>query len=218
MTNVKYKKTDILPLVLIVLTYISTHLLIYVYKIALDNQLKDLNGTVDPEDLNQEALDQIYALDDPLSVLVKEAWEEIAVCINQICMLHGLDQMELCLNPRLRSMADDFYEKLSLYWSIQRNGGNVGELYRYTFCIDLTIYRLCETIILEKKKFPRIVYNRWRHFRKANFGDFDKFDGFELRLLVNLGEALNNYCNRIADMTGNERQKGIRRKNRLLKV
>lgn len=219
MAKVKYETADILPMVIMVLTYTMSDFIMSAYKVALDNQFIDLAEMVDSEEMDQQVIDLVQGLDDPLSLLVQEVVDSISDYNNHICMLHGIDHPELCINERIRDLAGEFYAALSLYCpGNYRSKGNLGDLYCFTFCVDHIIYRLCETMIIEKRTFPMVVYKRWRSMKKVNFADFNKCDLYEVRLLVNLGLRLDDLCDRIVDIAGKGRHKRPGHVSRLVKT
>lgn len=219
MAKVDYETEDLIPLVMLVLIYTTTHLTMSAFKITLDNQFKDLKGFIDPEQFDQNLSDLVLELDDPLNLLIKEAHDEIFEYVFHLEMLHGIQYFELFEDERIRELADDFYFALSLYCpSNNRSKGSLGDLYCYTFCVDHIIYRLCETMIKRRRTFPRLVYKRWRSIKKVDFTAFNKCQVYEVRLLVNLGLKLDDLCDRIVDLTGKRRHKREGHVSRLVKV
>jgi hypothetical protein len=218
MAKVHYEKEDLIPLVMLVLIYTTTHLTMSAFKIALDNEFRDLKGSIDPEHFDQGLSDLVLELDDPLNLLIKEAHDEIFDFIFHLEMLHGIQHFELYEDKRICELADHFYFALSLYCpSNNRSKGSLGDLYCYTFCVDHIIYRLCETMIKQKRSFPRLVYKRWRSIKKVDFTDFNNCEQYEVRLLVNLGLKLDDLCDRIVDLTGKRRRKREGHVSRLVK-
>jgi hypothetical protein len=149
MSNIKLDTKDVMPVVIIVLNYISCDIDTSIVKLALNNQYAHLKGSIDPEEFTQEIHDMSKALDDPLSVILRSFSEKVMDCYYNLAITYTLVLEEILGDERLVQLAGDVYEARSEY-TYEVKTYSAWNLDIYFFSLPAVIEQLRQLILTEE--------------------------------------------------------------------
>jgi hypothetical protein len=187
MASIKIETEDVMPVVVTVLNYMSTDLTTCMFKIALDNQLSDLKGLVDPEYMDQSMTDLASKLDDPLSLIINEFTGDLMLLYARLAMVHAIDLEETFCDERLTDLAGDLYGCRHFYTDGMTER-NRADLEVFIYSLPVVVDQLID--LIQTEEYEPEELKLWVDMLGAHFDRFANSEVPAIRELGALGSSI----------------------------
>jgi hypothetical protein len=188
MSIIKLDTKDVMPVVIIVLNYISCDIDTSIVKLAFNNQYAHLKGSIDPEEFSQEISDMAARLDDPLSVILRAFSEELMSLYYTLAATHDLVLEEIFEDYRLCQLASDVYSARAVY-TYEVTNFSKWDVEVYFLSLPIVIDQLRELVNTEEFDVDELKDSRnlcpdyFENFLYAG-GTIEKLGDIALRIFV----------------------------------